>query len=74
MSFHFSLVSPGAAPQPIGHPVKEAGQAIAVAQRLAIDLAEERQDLLGKGCAVAVIDEAGKEFHREGIDSAEKHA
>jgi len=74
MSFHFNLVSPGMAPEPIGRPVDDGGQAIACAQRLAIDLAEERQDLLGKGYAVAIIDDAGKEFHRESIDSAEKSA
>jgi hypothetical protein len=74
MSFRFSLVSPGAAPEPIGRPVDDGGQAIACAQRLAIDLAEERQDLLGKGYAVAVTDDQGREFHRESIDSAEKSA
>lgn len=74
MSFRFNLIGPGTAPQPIGNPVEEAAQAIACAQRLAIDLAEERQDLLGKGCAVAVTDDAGREFHREHIDSAQKHA
>lgn len=74
MSFRFSLVSPGMAPEPIGHPVDDSGEAIAYAQRLAIDLAEERQDLLDKEYAVAVIDDAGKEFHRERIDSAVKHA
>lgn len=31
-----------------------------------------RQEYLGKGYAVAVLDEAGNETHRESIDSAEK--
>ena len=74
MSFRFNLVSPGTAPEPIGNPIDDSGQAIACAQRLAIDLSEERQDLLGKGYAVTVTDDTGKEFHREHIDSAEKHA
>jgi hypothetical protein len=74
MSFRFYLQSRSAEPEPIGRPVEDAGQAIAYAQRLAIDLAEERQDLLGKGVAVCVTDDTGKEFHREHIDSAQKHA
>lgn len=73
MTFRFNLIGPGTRRQPIGRPVEEAAQAIACAQRLAIDLAEERQDLLGKGCAITVTDDAGREFHREGIDSAQKH-
>ena len=73
MSFHFNLTSAGTGPEAIGKPVGDSGEAIACAQRLAIDLAEERQDLLGKGYAVVVIDDAGKEIHREHIDSANKH-
>jgi hypothetical protein len=74
MSFRFQLIRPGAEPESIGRPVEDAGQAMACAQRLAIELSEERQDLLGKGCAVSVTDDSGKEFHREHIDSAQKHA
>jgi hypothetical protein len=74
MSFRFHLVGPGLDPEPIGRPVDDGGQAIAYAQRLAIDLSEERQDLLGKSYAIAVTDDTGKEFHREQIDSAVKHA
>ena len=60
MSFHFNLTRAGTGPEAIGKPVGDSGEAIACAQRLAIDLAEERQDLLGKGYAVVVIDDAGK--------------
>jgi hypothetical protein len=47
-------------------------QALAVAKRLAIDLAESRQKYLGQSYAVAVLDEGGTEIHWESIDSAEK--
>ena len=43
-----------------------------MAKRLAIDLAETRQEYLGKGYFISVIDEDGGEVHRESIDSAEK--
>jgi hypothetical protein len=69
--FHFDLVHHDQA-DPIGHPVEDRDQAIAVAQRLAIDIAENRRDCLGKGYSVAVVDDAGNEIHRESIDSAEK--
>jgi len=57
---------------PTGHPVDDRAQALAVAKRLAIDLAETRQEYLGKGYFVSVVDEDGGEVHRESIDSAEK--
>jgi hypothetical protein len=53
-------------------PSEDRGHAIAVAQRLAIDIAENRQDCLGKGYSVSVVDDARSEIHRESIDSAEK--
>jgi hypothetical protein len=52
-------------------PSEDRGHAIAVVQRLAIDIAENRQDCLGKGYSVSVVDDAGSEIHRESIDSAE---
>ena len=44
----------------------------AVANRLAIDLAQTRQDYLDKGYFVSIVDQNGHEVHRESIDSAEK--
>ena len=41
--FYFNLVHHDRG-EPIGHPVEDRGQAIAVAQRFAIDIAENRQD------------------------------
>ena len=38
----------------------------------AIDIAEKRQDCLGKGYSVSIVDDAGIEIHRESVDSAEK--
>lgn len=69
--FYFNLVHHDEV-EPIGHPVADRGQAIAVAQRLAIDIAENRQDCLGKGYSVSIVDDAGIEIHRESVDSAEK--
>ena len=69
--FYFNLVHHDDV-EPIGHPVADRGQAIAVAQRLAIDIAENRQECLGKGYSVAIVDDAGIEIHRESVDSAEK--
>jgi hypothetical protein len=43
-----------------------------VAQRLAIDIAENRQDCLVKGYSVSIVDDAGIEIHRQSVDSAEK--
>jgi hypothetical protein len=70
--FHFNLVKDDQVISPTGHPVDDRGQAFAVAKRLAIDLAETRQEYLGKGFAVAVVDDCETEIHRESIDSAEK--
>ncbi|WGR93945.1 MULTISPECIES: hypothetical protein [unclassified Bradyrhizobium] len=55
-----------------GQPVVDRDQAIAVAKRLAIDLAEERKEFLGRGYFVSVTDGDEREIHRESIDSAEK--
>jgi hypothetical protein len=57
---------------PTGKPVNDRDQAFAVAKRLAIDIAETRQEYLGKGCFVSVVDDAQIEIHRESVDSAEK--
>ena len=70
--FRFDIVDGKRVVDPTGHPVEDRDQALAVAKRLAIDLAETRQGFLGKGYFVAVIDEDGGEVHRESIDSAEK--
>jgi hypothetical protein len=70
--FRFDIVDEKRVIDPTGHPVEDRAQAIAVAKRLAIDLAETRQGYLGKGYFVSVIDEDGSEIHRESIDSAEK--
>ena len=70
--FHFNLVDQDGLAHPTGKPVNDRAQAFAVAKRLAIDIAETRQEYLGKGCFVSVVDDAGSEIHREGIDSAEK--
>jgi hypothetical protein len=72
MSFHFNLVNDDQVISPTGHPVDDRDQAIAVAKRLAIDLAETRQEYLGKGFSVAVVDDSETEIHRESVDSAEK--
>jgi len=71
-SFHFNLVDQNGAAHPTGQPVNDRDQALAVAKRLAIDIAETRQEYLGNGCFVSVIDGNGVEIHREGVDSAEK--
>jgi uncharacterized protein DUF6894 len=70
--FHFDIVDQPRVIDPTGHPVDDRDQALAVAKRLAIDIAETRQEYLGKGYFVAVVDEDGDEIHRESIDSAEK--
>jgi hypothetical protein len=70
--FHFYLVDQDGSIHSTGKPVNDRGQAFAVAKRLAIDIAETRQEYLGKGCFVSVVDDMGREIHREGIDSAEK--
>jgi hypothetical protein len=70
--YHFRFVGHDRALDAIGQPVNDRDQALAVAKRLAIDLAESRQEYLGQSFAVAVLDEGGTEIHRESIDSAEK--
>jgi hypothetical protein len=70
--FRFDIVDDKRVIGPTGHPVEDRDQALAVAKRLAIDLAETRQGFLGKGYFVSVLDEDGGEIHRESIDSAEK--
>jgi hypothetical protein len=70
--FHFNLVDGNGSTHPTGEPVSDRDQAFAVAKRLAIDIAETRQNYVGKGCFVSVVDDTGREIHREGVDSAEK--
>ena len=70
--FHFRFVDQDQRLDTIGHPVDDRGQAFAMAQRLAIDIGERRPQFLDARYAVAVIDEAGREIHRESIESAEK--
>ena len=70
--YRFDIVRDKSVIAPTGHPVDDRAQALAVAKRLAIDLAETRQEYLGKGYFVSVVDEDGGEIHRESIDSAEK--
>ena len=70
--FRFDIVDGQRVVDPTGHPVEDRDQALAMAKRLAIDLAETRQGMLGKGYFVSVVDEDGDEVHRESIDSAEK--
>ncbi|MCA6107689.1 DUF6894 family protein [Bradyrhizobium cenepequi] len=70
--YHFRLVDHDRALSVTGRPVDDRDQAFALAKRLAIDIAESRQEFLGKGYAVAVLNDAGTEIHRESIDSAEK--
>jgi hypothetical protein len=72
IEFHFNLVDQDGLTHPTGEPVHDRDRAFAVAKRLAIDIAENRQEYLGKGCFVSVVDDTGQEVHREGIDSAEK--
>ncbi|WP_170991503.1 MULTISPECIES: hypothetical protein [Bradyrhizobium] len=55
-----------------GQPVADRDEAIAAAKRLAIDLAETRQEYLGRGYSISVIGSDAREIHRESIDSAEK--
>ncbi len=49
--FHFNLVDRDGLIHPTGKPVKDRDQAFAVAKRLAIDVAETRQEYLGTGAA-----------------------
>jgi hypothetical protein len=70
--YRFNIVRDRQVVDPTGHPVDDRAQALAVAKRLAIDIAETRQEYLGKGYCVSVVDEDGDEVHRESIDSAEK--
>lgn len=70
--YRFDIVQDERVVDPAGHPVDERAQALAVAKRLAIDLAETRQEYLGKGYFIRVVDEEGDEVHRESIDSANK--
>ena len=70
--YRFDIVHDRRVVDATGHPVDDRGQALAVAKRLAIDLAETRQEYLGKGYFVSVVDEEGGEVHRESIDSADK--
>lgn len=70
--FRFDIVEGQRVVDPTGHPVDDRDQALAVAKRLAIDIAETRRGFLGKGYFVSVVDEDGNEIHRESIDSAEK--
>ena len=52
-SFHFNLVDQNGAVHLTGQPVNDRDQALAVAKRLAIDIAEKRQEYLGNGCFVS---------------------
>jgi hypothetical protein len=70
--YQFRLVEDSQVLEPIGRPIDDRNEALAVAKRIAIDIAENRQGWIGKGRAVAVVDESGTEIHRENIDSAEK--
>ncbi|WP_407168737.1 DUF6894 family protein [Bradyrhizobium sp. ORS 111] len=70
--FHFHIVSDDGVVGSTGQPVADRDQALAVAKRLAIDLAEERKEFLGGGYFVSVTDDNEREIHRESIDSAEK--
>jgi uncharacterized protein DUF6894 len=72
--YRFNLVGPGNKAEPVDQPVEDLGDAIARAQRLALDLIKERCDILGTGSAIVVTDDDGKEVHRENIDSADKQA
>ena len=70
-SLHFNLVDQNGAVHLTGQPVNDRDQALAVAKRLAIDIAETRQEYLGNGCS-SVVDGNGGENHREGVNCAEK--
>lgn len=70
--YRFEIVQDTRMVDPAGHPVDDRAQALAVAKRLAIDLAEARKEYLGNGYFVRIVDEEGDEVHRESSDSAEK--
>lgn len=70
--FRFDIVDGRRVVDPAGQPVDDRDQALAVAKRLAIDIAETRNGFLGHGYFVSVVDEDGAEIHRESIDSADK--
>jgi hypothetical protein len=55
-------------------PVADRGQAIAVAQGIALDIPENMQDCLGKGNSVSVVDDEvfKKEFGGEPMHPSEK--
>ncbi|OKO79759.1 hypothetical protein [Bradyrhizobium sp. NAS96.2] len=71
-AFHFAIVNDKRVIDQTGRPVDDRDQAIATAKRLAIDLAETRQEYLGRGYFVSVLGVDAREIHRESIDSAEK--
>jgi hypothetical protein len=70
--FRFNLVNHHKVVDPTGHLAEDRAQALAMAERLAIDIAETRKDYLGKGYFVSVLDQSGQEVHRVSIDSAKK--
>lgn len=70
--FRFDVVDGGRIVDPTGQSVNDRDQALAVAKRLALDIAENRHDFLGKGYFVSVVGDDGEEVHRESVDSAEK--
>ncbi|MGY4227314.1 hypothetical protein ACVMIH_004675 [Bradyrhizobium sp. USDA 4503] len=70
-AFHFAIVNDERVIDATGQPVADRDEAIAVAKRLAIDLAETRQEYLGRGY-ISVIGSDAREIHRESIDSAAK--
>jgi hypothetical protein len=66
--FHSNLVDQNGLAHPTGKPVNDRDQAFAVVKRR-----ETRKEYLGKGCCfVSLVDDAGIEIHREGVD-AEKN-
>ncbi|KRQ02287.1 MULTISPECIES: DUF6894 family protein [Bradyrhizobium] len=71
-AFHFAIVNDERVIDATGQPVADRDEAIAVAKRLAIDLAETRQEYLGRGYYISVIGSDAREIHRESIDSAAK--
>lgn len=70
MSYDFLLVRENQPIRTLGAPVTDAQHALAVAKRLAIASGEANAEYSDGTFGVAVVDDGGREIHRENIQSA----